>query len=517
MIAGVAFASVMELAACLRHGEFSVPELVEFFLDRAERLNGQSHAFITLADERAREHARQVARDPSHNTSPLAGIPYACKDLIEVAGMVTTGGSRVLADNVAVADAHLVECMEAQGAIMIGKTNLHEFAFGATGENRVYGTPVNAYDPSRLACGSSSGSAAAVAHGLCPAAFGTDTGGSVRVPAVVNGLVGLKPTQGLVSTRGVVPYCWSLDHIGTITRTVADAALLLECVSVSDRAGNLTGAHGSADYRDSVTRGRIRGLRIGVPRGFFFERACAEALACTERVLEFLELAGAEPVEVELPSMEHARTVSLTVQMPEALSYHGQWLEERGNSYGEDFRAGLALGQCLLAEHYIRAKRYIEWYRRATDRVFGAVDLLLTPATPIPAPPLDAARVTIEGIEEPVGNALTRYTTFFNMTGHPAITLPCAMHSSGLPLGVQLIGRHFAEEIVLGAAAAIERDGGFGVPLPKGREASGDWIAANAELESKPPRHAVPHPGNSLARGVAHRRRTMQRNAAKAH
>ena len=397
---------------------------------------------------------------------PLGGLPYALKDLIDVKGVLTTAGSRVLHDNLAVSNAHCVDRLEAAGGVFLGKTNLHEFAYGATGENDLYGTPVNAYDTSRLACGSSSGSAAAVAFGLCAFSLGTDTGGSVRVPAVLNGLVGFKPTFGRISTSGVIPYCWSFDHLGTVTRDVGDAALLLEAIAGHDSAAPNSG---QVAVRDSgkALRGEAAGLRIGVPRSFYFERADSEILDATEEVIGQLASAGATVREVELPSMEHARTVSLTVQMPEALSYHGRYLESRGDLYGQDFRAGLALGQCLLAEHYVRAKRWVESYRRQTNAALDSVDVLITPATPIIAPKIGTTKSAIGGNEEPIGNALTRYTTFFNMSGHPALTLPVALHTKGLPMGVQVIGRHYDEERVLLAAAAIERLDGCGCPPPR--------------------------------------------------
>jgi len=210
----------------------------------------------------------------------------------------------------------------------------------------------------------------------------------------------------------------------------------------------------------------IPGLRVGVPRRFFLERADPEIRKTTREVLEFLARAGTVVREVELSDMTHSRSVSLTVQMPEALSFHGKYLEQRFELYGADFRAGLALGQCLLAEHYVRARSFISVYRQDTNAVLENVDALLTPATPITAPRLGTRHVEIEGVKESAGNDLTRFTTFFNMTGHPAITLPTALHSDGLPMGVQIVGRYFDESTVLRVADAIERSGAFGVPLP---------------------------------------------------
>jgi aspartyl-tRNA(Asn)/glutamyl-tRNA(Gln) amidotransferase subunit A len=366
----------------------------------------------------------------------------------------------------------VVERLEDAGAVLIGKTNLHEFAYGATGENPVTGTPPNPYDPRRLAGGSSSGSAAAVAAGLAAAALGTDTGGSVRVPACLCGLVGLKPTAGLISTRGVIPYSWSLDHIGVIARTTADAALVLNAAAGPDPEDPQSVA-GPVPACEPPSAGTLEGLTLGRPRSFYFEQLDPEIEAAANRALELLAARGARIVEVELPAMDQVRTVSLTIQMPEVLSYHSRHLGERAELYGEDLRSGLALGQFLLAEHYIRAKRFMERYRREMDRVFqgvGGVDALVTPTCPIVAP--EIGTVTVEtggprgGKEEAVGNALTRLTTFFNITGHPALTVPCGLHSSGLPMGLQVVGRHFEETTVLRVGHAVEREAAFRVPPP---------------------------------------------------
>lgn len=464
----VTYLPISALSSLLANGILSAVELADLYLARINRLDGRAHAFITLTDEMARRDAEasDLRRKQAQPCSALDGIPYAVKDLIDVQGVLTTAGSRVFHDNIAGESAFLVDRMSQAGAVMLGKLNLHEFAYGTTGVNEAFGTPVNAYDESRLACGSSSGSAAAVAFGLCSAAYGTDTGGSVRVPAAMSGLVGLKPTMGRISTRGVTPCCWSLDHIGTVTRTVADAALLL-----SHSAGFDSLDPGSAnmpcdDYASALA-GSLSGLRIGIPERFFFERADGEILAATESVIRSLERAGAEIVTVELPAMDHCRTVSLTVQMPEALSFHSRYLDDRGELYGKDFRAGLALGQCLLAEHYVRAKRFMSLYRQQTNAVFDKVDVLLTPSTPIIAPKLGTVSVTLDGVTEAIGNAMTRYTTFFNMTGHPAITVPSGMHSEGLPMGVQFVSRYFDEATLFKVAATLERDDAFHIPLPQ--------------------------------------------------
>ena len=458
------FAGLSQLSLMRTQKKVSSVELIEYFLDRIRSFSNPSNAFISTTAQSSLQTARQCDQH-SGQSGALYGLPYSVKDLIDVAGEITTAGSHVLENNKASDDAYIVSRMRAEGAICLGKNNLHEFAYGATGENSIYGTAVNAYDVTRLAGGSSSGSAAAVAFGLIPAAFGTDTGGSVRAPAALSGLVGLKPTSGRVSLGGVIPYCWTLDHVGMITRNAQDAALLLQATAGYDPLDPGSVNTRVEDYL-SGCQDTVGSLTVGLPKTFFFERADPEILSAIDKVIRYLEKSGANLVDIDMPDMTHCRTVSLTVQMPEALSYHMPLLNEKGDLYSTDFRAGLALGQCILAEHYVRAKRMISNYRQQTNKNFEQVDLILTPATPIIAPKLDSVNVNIEGTNEAIGNAITRYTTFFNMTGHPAITLPCAMHSKGLPIGVQLIGRYFDESLVLKVANMIQNNDNFKIPNP---------------------------------------------------
>ncbi|EEE46838.1 Asp-tRNA(Asn)/Glu-tRNA(Gln) amidotransferase GatCAB subunit A [Roseibium alexandrii] len=461
----IAFQDIRSLKALMDAGEITPGELVAMFAGRISRYNGVSRAFITVTEDAAAAEAASLSREDLAK-SPIAGIPYACKDLFDVKDVLTTAGSRVFHDRIAAEDAYAVACLRNAGALNLGKTNLHEFAYGATGENEVYGTCVNAYDTTRLAGGSSSGSAAAIAFGLVPAALGTDTGGSVRAPAVLNGLVGLKPTIGRVPTSGIVPYCWTLDHVGLMTRTIADCADILGLVAGHDPQDPASVNLPGENYPEALGQD-ISGLRIGIPANFFFERSDPEILETLERVKAFLVAQGAELVPITFPDMEHTRTVSLTVQLPEALSAHSAHLQERGELYGKDFRAGLALGQCLLAEHYVKAKRFIERYRQQTTALFDDVDLILTPATPEIAQKIGTVMVTRDGVDEAIGNAITRFTTFFNMTGHPALTMPCGLHSEGLPIGLQLVGRYFDEKSLFRVAHVIEQHDAFSIPLPK--------------------------------------------------
>ena len=459
------YAGIRELAGHMEAGTVTSEALVAAQTERIDALNPTCKAFIHVSRQVAAKAAVEADRRPWSGT--LHGIPFASKDLFDVAGEHTTAGSKVLADNVAAIDATVIARMREAGAISMGKLNMHEFAYGATGENPIYGTAVNAFDPTRIAGGSSSGSAASVAFGLVPATFGTDTGGSTRAPAALSGLLGLKPTFGRISRHGLLPYSWSLDHVGIMARNVEDVAILLRTIGGADPLDQDAASEPLDDYVEAASSiERLDGLRIGIPRAFFFERLDSEIERATWAVLRHLERAGATCIDVTLPSMEHTRTVSLTVQMPEALSFHMPYLENRGSLYGADFRAGLALGQSLLAEHYVRAKRMINVYRQQTDLVFNDVDILITPASPVIAPKIGESHVVVNGELEPAGNAITRYTSFFNMTGHPAITVPSGMHSAGVPMGVQIIGRHFDEATLLRVAQSISCGPVFQLPLP---------------------------------------------------
>ena len=457
----------LDVVTGIRQGALSPVALVDELIARIDSLNPTLRAFISVARESARAGARAAERTLAADGAcgPLHGVPYACKDVFWTRDLPTTAGSRVLEGWTTEQDATAVQRATGAGGILIGKTNLHEFAYGATGENPYSGTVPNPWDAKRIAGGSSSGSAAAVACDLVPFALGTDTGGSVRVPAALCGVVGIKPTYGLVSTYGVIPFCWSLDHVGIFTRSVADAALVLEVLAAHDPHDPASASVDVPKYGRALS-GDLRGLSVGVPRQHFFDRLDPEIEAAALDVLGNIERLGGRIIDVASPDLSSARTVALLLQMPEALSYHSQFLRDKRELYGEDLRCGLAVGQFFLAEHYVRAKRMVSLYRRQVAEIFEKVDLLLTPASPIIAPHIGTVTVTLGDATEPVGNALTRFTSFFNMTGNPALALPCGWHTAGLPMAVQLVARPFEEATLLRAADAIERTVRFPIRRP---------------------------------------------------
>jgi len=440
--------SAQELSGLIKRRDLSPVELTTAFLREIERTNQETNIYITVASEQALAQAHKAEKDilNGHYRGPLHGIPFACKDLYATKNIRTTGGSKVLEGFVPTYDAQTIKSLYQAGSVLLGKTNLHEFAYGATGENPNFGTVANPYDETRNAGGSSSGSAATVASNTAVFALGTDTGGSVRAPSALCGVVGLKPTYGKVSLQGVIPYCWSLDHFGVSTKTVYDAALVMDGVTLNSKT----------TFTNSLD-GKVEGLRIGVPREFFYEDCEREVLDHTTRVIDGLSALGCDFIDIKTPKLDYSRTVSLLIQLPEVLSYHSRYFKEKKDLYGMDMMAGMAVGQFILSEHYIRAKRIVELYKGQIASIFDDVDLILTPTCPITAPLLDQISVTTSKRTEAKGNAITRFTSFFNLTGNPAITIPSGANNSGLPTGVQLVGPHFGENVILKTGDMIER------------------------------------------------------------
>ncbi|MDX3925955.1 MAG: amidase [Shinella sp.] len=457
------YQSVRELRSQVRLHAGTAVDILNACRGRARNLNEISNAFITIPDECGTADA--VDRGSWGNRA-LSGVPYACKDIFKTRGMRTTAGSRVLEDYVPEEDATVVARLKRAGATLVGKANLHEFCYGITGENSRFGTPANPHDRSRFAGGSSSGSAVSVAFGVAAFSVGSDTGGSVRVPAALCGLIGMKPTYGLIGTEGMIPFCWTLDHVGIITRSCLDAACVLEALAGWNEGSDSSAGSRLEETILSAPPSILRGVRIGIPRRHFFERADQEILDAVETVCVRLREAGAILIELETPDMAHVRAASLAIQLVEALSWHGPQMAKKAHLYADDIRRGLVQGQFILAEHYVQSLRFMELMRREFAALFRQVDVLITPTTPSIAPTLGTTFVEHRGEKELIGNALTRFTCVFNLTGNPALTIPCGRHSTGLPMGLQIVGRPYEDAKLVGIGHALELIGAAGFLKP---------------------------------------------------
>jgi len=461
------FTPVVELADLIKKKRVSPVDVTRETLERIDQLDPRFKAYITVLHDRALQEAKEAERAIIRGTyrGPFHGVPVAVKDLYWTKGVRTTGGSKVLAGWIPDQDATVVKRLKRAGAVLLGKLNLHEFAYGPTGENLFYGTPPNPWDRDRLPGGSSSGSAVSVATGLAFATLGSDTGGSIRIPAALCGIVGLKPTYGRVSRYGVLPLAWTMDHVGPMTRSVADCALMLQVLAGADRQDPTASRRPVPDYRRALG-GRIKGVKIGVPQNHFFDLLDREVKEAVQKAIQVLEGLGVKVEPVSLPLMKHALGVSFVILAVEALAYHERYLRTRPQDYSPEIRQRLGQAQFVLGTHYVKAQRIRRLLCQEVEAVFRKVDALVTPTVPIPAPRIGEGFVTIEGTRQEARIALTSLTRPFNLTGHPVISVPCGFTTSGLPIGLQIVGRTFDEATLLKVAYAYELSTGWSKRRP---------------------------------------------------
>ncbi|MCX4993537.1 amidase [Streptomyces sp. NBC_00568] len=456
--------SLADAAQAVQAGELSPVELTDSVLDRIEAVEGRLQAYVTVIAEAARHSAARAEHEIAAGRlrGPLHGIPMALKDLIDTDGMPTTASSEVRADHVAVGDSTVAARLSAAGAVLLGKTHTHEFAYGLT-------TPQtnNAWDHDRVAGGSSGGSAVAVAAGEATFTLGTDTGGSIRVPASLNGVVGLKPTYGLIPRHGVTSLSWSLDHVGPLTRTVRDAALVLGALVGHDSRDPASLSVPTTNYLPK-DRGDLTGLRVGVPSNYYFERVTPDVEAAVRQAIGQLEKLGAELVEVEIPMTRYIQPTQWGLMVPEATAYHERTLRSMPDRYAADVRILLEAGELVSAGDYLRAQRARTLMRDAWATMLATVDVIAAPAVPMTAASSEQDTVEwADGTAEAVSDSYVRLSAPANITGIPALTMPVGQDQDGLPIGMQLMGRPLHEATVLRVGTAYEEaHGGAGRLAP---------------------------------------------------
>jgi aspartyl-tRNA(Asn)/glutamyl-tRNA(Gln) amidotransferase subunit A len=446
------FPSIAEVSRRLRLGEVSPVEITQRCLERIEKVNPALNAFITVMSESALAQARRAEAEILRGEwrGGLHGVPVALKDLIDTAGVGTTAASALYKDRVPDRDAEVVRRLRLAGAVILGKNNLHEFAYGGSSLVSYFGDVHNPWDVGRIAGGSSGGSAAAVVAGMAYAAIGTDTAGSIREPAALCGCVGLKPTYGRVSSRGVIPLSSSLDHVGPIAGTVEDAAVVLQAIAGYDSADITSADVPVTDYVDALREG-AKSVRVGVVRGYFFDELDAEVAAAVEHALRVIASLGAEirDVKLDVPT-------DRTLQAAESFAYHAENVARSPELYQAETLRRIPLGESVSAAEYIRCRRELEAARRNIGAVFADVDVLVTPTIPMPAPAIADLKANPDALR-PAELKLLQNTRPFNVWGLPAISVPCGFTESGLPIGMQIAGAHWREDLVLRVAGAYEQ------------------------------------------------------------
>jgi aspartyl-tRNA(Asn)/glutamyl-tRNA(Gln) amidotransferase subunit A len=448
--------TIQEAGAALRTGKISSLELAEAALDRVAKLQGTLNAFITVMEESARARARQADQElaKSFDRGPLHGIPVAVKDVFCTKGVRTTCGSKPFADHVPDRDAAVVEKLEAAGAVIAGKTNMHELAFGITSNNPRFGAVRNPWDPERIPGGSSGGSGAAVAGGMVFMAMGSDTGGSIRIPASFCGTVGLKPTFGRVSRYGVMPLDFSLDHMGPLTCTVRDAALTLNAIAGYDPREETSSREPVADSLPAP-RVSIRDVRIGLPENFYFEKLDPEVEQAVRNMAEVAERLGARVVPVRVPDINGVNVISRVILHSEAAALMEPYMSRR-KDFGADVLTLLDQGRLLSASDYVNAQRLRRLKQQEFRALWRQADCLFTPTTPTAAPRIGQMTIQVGPQMEDVRLASTRLVRAINVLGLPALSIPCGFDRQGMPIGLQIIGRPFSEPLLLRVAAALE-------------------------------------------------------------
>ncbi len=450
-------ASLAALAADFREWRLSPVEVVSAVLDRIEAVDRELNAFISVLSERALEEAARAEREmvAGEYRGPLHGVPIALKDLIYTKGVRTTMGSAFFEGYVPDRSATIASKLEEAGAIVVGKTNTHEFAYGPTGDRSRFGPTKNPYDRGRISGGSSSGSGAAVSAGLCYAALGSDTAGSIRIPAALCGVVGMKPTFGRVSKNGVFPLSWTLDHLGPLTRTVEDNALLLNALAGHDPGDPYSVDRPSEDFTRELDRD-LRSGKAGIPAGFYFEHVEDEVELKVKEAIEVFRTLGTEVREIEIPHLWETLKAQRHTLAAEAYAVHEERLKSEPAKFDDEVREYLLDSERLRAHRYAKAQQIRRRSVEEFEHALREVDVLLAPSVPIAATEIGQREADIGGHRESVYSALTRLTGPTNLNGFPSLSIPCGVIASGLPVGLQIIGRQFDEATIYRYGQAYE-------------------------------------------------------------
>jgi aspartyl-tRNA(Asn)/glutamyl-tRNA(Gln) amidotransferase subunit A len=448
--------TITELAPLLHKKEVSPVELTRDCLERIEKLNPKLNAFITVTPESARQEARTAEAEIARGEwrGPLHGVPISLKDLIDTAGVRTTAASALHKDRVPNQDAEVVRRLRQAGAVILGKNNLHEFAYGGSSLVSFFGDTHNPHNPALIAGGSSGGSAAAVTAGLCYAAIGSDTAGSIRLPAALCGCVGLKPTYGRISARGVIPLSWSLDHVGPIARSVSDAAIVLQAIAGYD-ALDIASANVPVEDYVSGLPNETKRLRVGIPREYFFDDLNEEISAAVENAIATIRTLVAEVREVRLSDSKIDIPADRVVQLAESHAYHAENIARTPELYQPETLRRIRLGENISAAEYMVRRRELDEARRQAHEIFADIDVLITPTSPIPAPAIADLKKDPEALR-PAELELLRNTRPFNVWGLPTISIPCGVTKAGLPIGLQIAAPPWREDLALKLAYAYE-------------------------------------------------------------
>ena len=450
--------SIAEAAILLQKGDITSSELTNAHLAKIDADNPGISAYITVTEKLARKQAekadavfKKYRQQGGINSHPLCGIPIALKDLYETQDIRTTAGSKFYADYIPKENAAVVDQLYAAGAVLLGKLNMHEIALGVTTVNPHYGTCKNPWSLKRISGGSSGGSAAALVAGLCMGSLGSDTGGSIRIPASLCGCVGLKPTYGRVSLRGVIPLSWNLDHAGPMARNVMDTAILLQAIAGYDPKDPYAMNIPVDDYLAHISDG-IKGWKIALAKDdFFLEQTDAEVIRSVTDTAKVLEASGATVVSVDFSAAREASGANGIMVVSDAAAFHEDRIKSHPENFGEDILQRLQAGASFSATQYIKIRRTQSVLRHKFNQFFEDFDLLLTPTTAVTAPPIEGP----DAVEQAA--LLTRFTGPFNLTGLPAISIPCGFSKKGLPIGLQIIGPAWSEAKILQAAYAFEK------------------------------------------------------------